>query len=397
MTASKAAFAAKIESRSLSARRTVGVVFACVFAASCSASGGDTAYDLLANGEDTATLQNSAETAVLPSFRPSDRLEVTSTQKEEEAAQSEMPQTVVAAAEIDATTGATAQEQSGHHSTEREPTGDEDTGARAEVPSSDGAASAQVESQEAPSAEADSAAAAPEQDMAESVGDDSPATSKRSLLSAFFAPSKKNTPFPETSAPSRVEEEKADSDAEKPVVTLASASSPATASLAGGYALPGVRGSDQLFDISSKSGVHDEDSLDLYEAADESYQVAYAAGLARLAPNGLIRQREDVDVSCFKPELVRLLKNIERRFGKRIMVTSGYRSPAHNKRVRGARKSMHMQCAAADIQIEGVGKWELARYVRSLPGRGGVGTYCHTKSVHVDVGPHRDWNWNCRR
>ena len=29
--------------------------------------------------------------------------------------------------------------------------------------------------------------------------------------------------------------------------------------------------------------------------------------------------------------------------------------------------------------------------------RGGVGTYCHTDSVHVDVGPERDWNWRCRR
>jgi uncharacterized protein YcbK (DUF882 family) len=32
-----------------------------------------------------------------------------------------------------------------------------------------------------------------------------------------------------------------------------------------------------------------------------------------------------------------------------------------------------------------------------MPGRGGVGTYCHTNSVHVDVGPERDWNWRCRR
>jgi uncharacterized protein YcbK (DUF882 family) len=56
-----------------------------------------------------------------------------------------------------------------------------------------------------------------------------------------------------------------------------------------------------------------------------------------------------------------------------------------------------MNCAAADIQVEGVGKWELARYLRAMPGRGGVGTYCHTDSVHVDVGPERDWNWRCRR
>ena len=67
------------------------------------------------------------------------------------------------------------------------------------------------------------------------------------------------------------------------------------------------------------------------------------------------------------------------------------------RQVRGAKNSMHMYCAAADIQISGVSKWELAKYLRSMPGRGGVGTYCHTESVHVDIGPERDWNWRCRR
>jgi uncharacterized protein YcbK (DUF882 family) len=90
------------------------------------------------------------------------------------------------------------------------------------------------------------------------------------------------------------------------------------------------------------------------------------------------------------------LKQIEGRYGRKLIVTSGYRSPAHNRRARGAKNSQHMYCAAADIQVPGVGKWELAKFARALPGRGGVGTYCHTESVHVDVGPNRDWNWRCR-
>ena len=104
-----------------------------------------------------------------------------------------------------------------------------------------------------------------------------------------------------------------------------------------------------------------------------------------------------MDVACLKPSLVRVLKTIERRFGKKLIVTSGYRSRAHNISVRGAKNSLHMYCAAADIQVPGVGKWELANFARSMAGRGGVGTYCHTNSVHVDVGPERDWNWRCRR
>jgi len=126
-------------------------------------------------------------------------------------------------------------------------------------------------------------------------------------------------------------------------------------------------------------------------------QLASAAGLARLAPNGLRTQHSGVDVACLKPALVRLLKRVEQRYGKPVVVTSGYRSPQRNRRARGAKNSLHMYCAAADIQVEGVSKWDLAAYLRSVPGRGGVGTYCHTKSVHIDIGPKRDWNWRCRR
>lgn len=162
-----------------------------------------------------------------------------------------------------------------------------------------------------------------------------------------------------------------------------------------GDALPGVR-TDELFEISRRSGGKDDADIDANES-DGSYRVASAAGLARLTPNGLRTQREDVDVACLKPQLVHLLKKIERHYGRPVVVTSGYRDPGHNRRVSGARNSLHMNCAAADIQIAGVSKWELAKFVRSMPGRGGVGTYCHTESVHVDVGPERDWNWRCRR
>jgi len=220
------------------------------------------------------------------------------------------------------------------------------------------------------------------------------ALQKRGLLTAFFAPAQTKVPFPDREPDA--EEEAADDAATEPEKSVIKVAATAPQAAMFTDALPGVRERDQLFEIRSRTEI-DEESLDLYESVDGSYQVASAAGLARLAPHGLMLQREDVNVSCFKPQLVRLLKVIERKYGKRILVTSGYRSPAHNRRVNGAPKSMHMACAAADIQVEGVSKWELANFVRSLPGRGGVGTYCHTKSVHVDVGPERDWNWRCRR
>jgi uncharacterized protein YcbK (DUF882 family) len=192
----------------------------------------------------------------------------------------------------------------------------------------------------------------------------------------------------------------------KPVVDLQAKRQPVVmASLGGGGGgddgfdgLPGVRQS-ALFEIKRKSGIDDDSDIDLHE--EELYgapvRVASAAGLARLAPNGLLKQTDDVDVTCLKPSLVRVLKQVERRYGKKLIVTSGYRDRARNIRARGAKNSLHMYCAAADIQVPGVGKAELASFLRGMPGRGGVGTYCHTNSVHVDIGPERDWNWRCRR
>jgi uncharacterized protein YcbK (DUF882 family) len=161
-------------------------------------------------------------------------------------------------------------------------------------------------------------------------------------------------------------------------------------------ALPGVRQS-ALFEIKHRNSASDDTNVDISEEDSGPIQVAYAAGLARLAPNGLKVQRESVDVACIKPQLVKVLKGVERHYGRPVVVTSGFRSPSFNRRVRGAKNSLHMYCAAADIQVSGVSKWALAQYLRSLPGRGGVGTYCHTDSIHVDIGPDRDWNWRCSR
>jgi uncharacterized protein YcbK (DUF882 family) len=158
-----------------------------------------------------------------------------------------------------------------------------------------------------------------------------------------------------------------------------------------------VREGNALYEINRRSGLDDDSDIDLHEDEEPTVRVASAAGLARLAPNGLVKQTDNVDVACLKPSLVRVLKAVEKNYGRKVVVTSGYRSPDRNRRARGARNSLHMYCAAADVQVEGVSKWELAKFVRSMPGRGGVGTYCHTDSVHIDVGPERDWNWRCRR
>src|SRR5690606_38241176 len=121
-------------------------------------------------------------------------------------------------------------------------------------------------------------------------------------------------------------------------------------------------------------------------------KLASLSSLSRVAPNGLRLQTERVSVGCMKPELVRRIKAIETHYKTPVVVTSGYRPRVSNVR----RGSLHHSCDAADIQVAGVSKWELAKFLRAQPNRGGVGTYCHTESVHLDLGEARDWNWRCR-
>ena len=105
---------------------------------------------------------------------------------------------------------------------------------------------------------------------------------------------------------------------------------------------------------------------------------ARQTGWPRVVHAGLVAKHSRVSVKCFKPKLIKLLRQVERHYGKKPIITSGYRSPAHNRRVRGARRSLHMKCTAADIRIPGVGKTSLARYLRGLRGRGGVSLYCRS-------------------
>lgn len=98
----------------------------------------------------------------------------------------------------------------------------------------------------------------------------------------------------------------------------------------------------------------------------------------------------------FDPRLTALLTKIETHFGAKVIISSGCRTRAYNTRVGGAPNSFHMKCMAADISIAGVPPQRIRDFAMALPERGGVGTYCSTPIVHVDVGPKRQWYWSCR-
>jgi uncharacterized protein YcbK (DUF882 family) len=157
--------------------------------------------------------------------------------------------------------------------------------------------------------------------------------------------------------------------------------------------LPGVN-TNAMFPTTTSGDDEDHDEDDQPEGL---MQLASLPSMTRVAPNGLYLQTDKVDVACLRPELVSMIRLVEDHYKRPAIITSGFRDPRRNRRAGGVRHSLHTMCAAADIQVQGVSKWQLADFLRSIPGRGGVGTYCHTESVHIDIGGERDWNWRCRR
>lgn len=80
--------------------------------------------------------------------------------------------------------------------------------------------------------------------------------------------------------------------------------------------------------------------------------------------------------------------------GSPLIVVSGYRSPAYNRRIGGAKGSYHMKGCALDLVSREVTATVLRETYLWLikEGKvhdGGVGTY--PNFVHIDIGPARRW------
>lgn len=106
---------------------------------------------------------------------------------------------------------------------------------------------------------------------------------------------------------------------------------------------------------------------------------------------GAVQRQSGVTTSCFPASLRSAIASIRYRFGD-VVITHGLR---HRHGRRGG-NSLHYRCMAADLRVPGVPNSTVARFARTLPQIGGVGTY--TRHVHIDVGARKFawWGGNTR-
>lgn len=90
-------------------------------------------------------------------------------------------------------------------------------------------------------------------------------------------------------------------------------------------------------------------------------------------------------------KLYDLAKN---KLKRTLTITCGYRSPAYNARVGGAKKSKHMERIAVDV-LWGVssaaGRVDM---IQQAINAGFTGIGCYNNFIHLDTGPKRHWGPN---
>lgn len=113
-------------------------------------------------------------------------------------------------------------------------------------------------------------------------------------------------------------------------------------------------------------------------------------GMAALAPNGL--RFRDPAQDHLHPDLKAALAGTSAEFGRDLKINSGYRDPAYNRKVGGAKSSYHTRGQAADVDLSGLSPVERQKFVAEMTQRGAGGfiTYDGNDSIHVDMRPRPD-------
>ncbi len=78
-------------------------------------------------------------------------------------------------------------------------------------------------------------------------------------------------------------------------------------------------------------------------------------------------------------------------WGKPLKINSGYRDPAHNAKVGGAKGSQHVHGNAFDVDVSGYSEAERMALIEKAKAAGFRGIGVYDNALHFDVGPERAW------
>lgn len=94
--------------------------------------------------------------------------------------------------------------------------------------------------------------------------------------------------------------------------------------------------------------------------------------------------KDGTEIILVDEYIVQILEIVRRKIGnKPIIITSGYRTPAHNARVGGAKYSYHMRGMAVDIRVDKMEPKKLAKIIDNIvPNACGIIVY--NNWVHFD-------------
>lgn len=101
------------------------------------------------------------------------------------------------------------------------------------------------------------------------------------------------------------------------------------------------------------------------------------------------RSKSDNKLMIDPPSMDKL-QALRTLIGEPMRITSAYRSPAHNKKVGGAKFSQHLTATAFDIPMKGHDPAQFEAAAREV-GFTGFGFYKDSDFIHIDTGAKREW------
>jgi hypothetical protein len=99
----------------------------------------------------------------------------------------------------------------------------------------------------------------------------------------------------------------------------------------------------------------------------------------------------EADLTNVDVAVLERFEGLQSAFGSQLPIISGYRDPAHNKRVGGADRSMHLERRAIDIDVTKLSEVERVRFIEMASAMGFTGIGVYSNSLHLDTGSRRGW------